>query len=137
MTKLIGEKLCDALSQKTGAQVASLRFAGIYTEAHRSMLLDRKKNPLARGTGALWSYIDARDAARACRLALEAEFGGHQPFNICAPSTIMDTPTRELVARYLPQVTDLRSGLDDRGSGYSIDKVKRLLRFEPRCSLVD
>ncbi len=137
MTKLIGEKLCDALSQKTGAQVASLRFAGIYTEAHRSMLLDRKKNPLARGTGALWSYIDARDAARACRLALEAEFGGHQPFNICASSTIMDTPTRKLIARYLPRITDLRSGLDDRGSGYSVDKAKRLLRFEPRCSLVD
>jgi nucleoside-diphosphate-sugar epimerase len=137
MTKLIGEKLCDALSQKTGAQVASLRFAGIYTEAHRSMLLERKKDPLARGTGALWSYIDARDAARACRLALEADDGGHQAFNICAPSTIMDTPTRELIARYLPQVTDLRSRLDDRAGGYSIEKAKRLLRFEPRCSLVD
>ncbi len=137
MTKLIGEKLCDVFSQKTGAQVSSLRFAGIYTEAHRSMLLDRKKNPLARGTGALWSYIDARDAARACRLALEAEVGGHQTFNVCASSTIMDTPTRELVARYLPRVTDLRSGLDDRSSAYSIDKAKRLLRFEPRCSLVD
>ena len=137
ITKLIGEKLGDALSQKTGAQVASLRFAGIYTEAHRSMLLERKTNPMARGTGALWSYIDARDAARACRLALEADFGGHQAFNICAPSTIMDMPTRELIARYLPGVTDLRSGLDDRGSGYSIEKAKRLLRFEARCSLVD
>jgi nucleoside-diphosphate-sugar epimerase len=137
ITKLIGEKLGDALSQKTCAQVASLRFAGIYTEAHRSLLLERKKDPLARGTGALWSYIDARDAARACRLALEADFGGHQAFNICAPWTIMDTPTRELIARYLPRVTDLRSGLDDRASGYSIEKAKRLLRFEPRCSLVD
>jgi nucleoside-diphosphate-sugar epimerase len=137
MTKLICEKLCDALSQKTGAQAASLRFAGIYTEAHRSMLLDRKKNPLPRGTGALWSYIDARDAARACRLALEAEFGGHQAFNICAPSTIMDTPTRELIARYLPRVTDLRSGLDDRSNGYSIEKAKSMLGFELRCSLVD
>jgi hypothetical protein len=49
----------------------------------------------------------------------------------------MDTPTRELIARYLPRVTDLRSGLDDRASGYSIEKAKRLLRFEPRCVLVD
>jgi nucleoside-diphosphate-sugar epimerase len=137
MTKLVGEKLCDALSQKTGAQVASLRFAGVYTEAHRSMLLERKNHPVARGTGALWSYIDARDAARACRLGLEADFGGHQAFNICARSTIMDTPTRELIARYLPRVTDLRTGLDDCGSGYSIDKAKRLLGFESRCSLVD
>ena len=137
MTKLIGEKLGAALSQKTGAQVASLRFAGVYTEAHRSMLLERKNNPVGRGTGALWSYIDARDAARACRLALEADFGGHQAFNICAASTIMDTPTRELIARYLPRVTDLRGGLDDRASGYSVEKAKRLLRFEPRCSLVN
>ena len=137
ITKLIGEKLGDALSQKTGAQVASLRFAGIYTEAHRSLLLERKKDPLARGTGALWSYVDARDGARACRLALEADYGGHQAFNVCAPSTIMDMPTRELIARYLPRVTDLRSGLDDRASGYSIEKAKSLLRFEPRCSLVD
>ena len=137
ITKLIGEKLGDALSQKTGAQVASLRFAGIYSDAHRSMLLERKNNPLARGTGSLWSYIDARDAARACRLALEADYGGHQTFNICAPSTIMAMPTRELIARYLPQVTDLRSGVDDRGSGYSTEKAKRMLRFEACCSLFD
>jgi nucleoside-diphosphate-sugar epimerase len=137
ITKLVGEKLGDALSQKAGAQVASLRFAGIYTEAHRSMLLERKNNPLARGTGSLWSYIDARDAARACRLALEADFGGHHVFNICASSTIMDMPTRELIARYLPGVTDLRERLDNRASGYSVVKAKTMLGFEARCSLVD
>jgi nucleoside-diphosphate-sugar epimerase len=137
MTKLIGEKLCDALVQKSGAQIASLRLAGVYTEAHRSMLLERKKNPIARGTGALWSYIDARDAARACRLALEADFSGHQAFNICARSTIMDTPTQELVGRYLPQVKDVRQGLDDCNSGYSIEKAKRILGFESRCSLIE
>jgi nucleoside-diphosphate-sugar epimerase len=137
ITKLIGEKLCDALVQKSGAQVASLRLAGVYTEAHRSMLFERKKNPIARGTGALWSYIDARDAARACRLALETNFTGHQTFNICARTTIMDTPTRELMALYLPQVKELRNGLDDRSSGYSTDKAKRILGFESRCSLVD
>ena len=137
MTKLIGENLCDALAQKSGAQVASLRFAGVYTEAHRSMLVQRKKNPVDRGTGALWSYIDARDAARACRMALEADFSGHQTFNICARSTMMDMPTRELVALYLPRIKELRNGLDDRSSGYSIDKAKRILGFESRCSLVD
>lgn len=137
LTKLIGEKLCDAMNQRNGAQIASLRLAGVYTEAHRSMLLERKKNPLARGTGALWSYIDARDAARACRLALEADFAGHQAFNICARSTIMDMPTRELVSFYLPEVRDLRKGLEDRASGYCNDKAKRMLGFESRCSLVD
>jgi nucleoside-diphosphate-sugar epimerase len=82
-------------------------------------------------------YIDARDAARACRLALEADYGGRQAFNICAPSTIMDMPTRELIARYLPGVTDLRGRLDNRVSGYSVVKAKTMLGFEARCSLVD
>jgi nucleoside-diphosphate-sugar epimerase len=136
LTKFVGEQLCDALSRKTGMQIASLRFAGVYTEAHRSMLLERRKNPLSRGTGALWSYIDARDAARACRLALEANFTGHQPFNICASTTLMDRATLELLARYLPQVTDLRTGLDGCASPYSGAKAKAVLGFQSLCSLV-
>jgi UDP-glucose 4-epimerase len=72
-TKLVGEKLCEALSQKTGMQIASLRFSAIYTEEHRGLLIERRKNPLIRGAGALWSYIDVRDAARVCRLALETD----------------------------------------------------------------
>ena len=137
LTKLIGEKLCDSLAQRSAVQIASLRLAGVYTEAHRSMLAERKKDPLIRGTGALWSYVDARDAARACRLALEAKFAGHEAFNICASSTIMDTPTGELVKRYLPQVTELRNGLERCSSGYSVAKSKAVLGFESRCSLLD
>lgn len=128
LTKFVGEQLCDALSMRSGAQVASLRFAGVYTEAHRPMLLERKKDPLIRGIGALWSYIDARDAARACRLALETNFTGHQAFNICAPDTIMDLPTTELARRFLPQVP-CKGKLDERLSGYDTVKAERILGF--------
>ncbi len=137
LTKFIGEQLCDALALKSGAQIASLRFAGVYTEAHRAMLIERRKDPLIRGTGALWSYVDARDAARACRLALEANLVGHQAFNICARTTIMSTPTRQLIAKHFPGVKDLRDGLDGSNSGYSIAKAREVLGFESRCSLVD
>ena len=137
LSKILGEKHCDALSQKSGMQIASLRFSGIYTEEHRSMLSERKNNPTIRGTGALWSYIDVRDAARACRLALETDFTGHQAFNICAPDTIMDIPTRALVSRYLAQVKDLREGLEGRSSGYTVAKAKSVLGFEAKISLVE
>jgi nucleoside-diphosphate-sugar epimerase len=136
LTKLVGEKLCDALCQKAGMNIASLRFSGIYTEAHRKMLLERKNDPLMRGTGALWSYIDARDAARACRLALEADLSGHQIFNIAAPENLVAGSALELVNRYLPRVTDLRNGLDGKGSGYSVVKAKKVLGFEAKLSLV-
>jgi UDP-glucose 4-epimerase len=134
LAKLIGEQLCDALAARTGAQIASLRFAGVYTEAHRAMLLERKKDALIRGTGALWSYIDARDAARACRLALETDFAGHQAFNICAPDTIMDLPTTELVAKFLPLVQSVDQSAG-RWSGYATIKAQQILNFRAQLLL--
>lgn len=134
LTKLFGEKLCDALSQKSAIQIASLRFSGIYTEMHRALLVERKQNPLIRGTGALWSYTDARDAARACRLALEADFSGHQAFNICAPETIMDTPTAELAEKYLPEVKSVRKSAG-RWSGYDTHKAEAVLGFRAKLLL--
>lgn len=136
LTKMIGEQLCDALAQRTGAKIASLRFAGVHTEAHRSTLAEWRKNPLSQGTGALWSYVDARDAARACRLALEANFGGYQAFNICAATTIMDVATGELITRHLPEV-ELRQTLEGRASGYSTTKATATLGYKPLCSLID
>ena len=134
LSKLVGEKLSDAASLKAGMQIASLRFSGIYTEEHRELLTQRSKNPLIRGTGALWSYIDVRDAARACRLAIESDFAGYQAFNICAPDTIMDAPTAELAERYLPQVKLLRKA-DGRWSGYDIAKAERMLGFRAKLLL--
>ena len=135
LSKVVGEKLCDGASQRGAMQIASLRFSGIYTEEHRGLLAERKKQPTLRGTGALWSYIDVRDAARACRLAIEANFTGHQAFNICAPDTIMAIPTRELASRYLAQVKDLREGLQGRSSGYSVAKAQALLGFTAKLLL--
>jgi len=137
LSKLVGEELCEAAAHKSDVQITTLRFSGIYTEAHGPLLLERRKNPIIRGAGALWSYIDVRDAARACRLAVEANLTGHEAFNICAGSTIMNTATRELVSRYLPEITDLRSGLDGCSSGYSVVKARTMLGFESRCSVVD
>ena len=132
LTKLVGEKLGAALSQKSAMPVASLRFSGIYTEEHRTLLTERRKSPLSRGTGALWSYIDARDAARACRLALEADFSGHQAFNICAPDTFMHTTTRELIQHFLPQVKVIRDSLAGCSSGYAVHKADAMLGFKAK-----
>ncbi|HXG50866.1 MAG TPA: NAD(P)-dependent oxidoreductase [candidate division Zixibacteria bacterium] len=130
LSKLIGEELGESFSRRSGAQVASLRFSGIYTEDHRALLLERKKNPTIRGTGALWSYVDVRDAARACRLALEADFAGCENFNICAPVTLMDSTTPELVGRHLPHGVELREKSNTNWSGYSTRKAREMLGFE-------
>jgi nucleoside-diphosphate-sugar epimerase len=124
--------MCDSFCRKANGRIASLRFSGIYTETNQHVLAERKKDPTIRGTGALWSYVDARDAATACRLALEADFHNHQAFNICAPTTIMDAPTEDLVRRYLPGVERLKPGLQGNWCGYDTRKAALMLDFRAR-----
>jgi nucleoside-diphosphate-sugar epimerase len=130
LTKLLGEHLADAIAASTGMQVASLRFPGVSRENLHSIA--RQRDPMARGIGGLWTYIDARDAATACRLALEADFGGHETFNICAPTTFMDTPTDELLRQYLPNVRCLKTFSEPNWAGYDSSKAERVLGFKAR-----
>jgi len=129
MSKVVGESLCDAFTRKSAIQIASLRFAGIASEAQYPTLRKRAKEPLCRGTGALWSYIDVRDAAVACRLAVEKNFSGHMSFNICAPQTIMEEDTLDLVKRYLPQVKLAKESMTKNWSGYDTARSETILGF--------
>jgi nucleoside-diphosphate-sugar epimerase len=129
ISKLVGESLCDSFARKSALQITSLRFSGIAAEAQYPTLLKRSMDPLCRGTGALWSTVDVRDAAVACRLAVETEVPGHKAFNICAQKTIMKEGTLDLVKRYLPQVKLVKKGLEGNWSGYDTSKAETLLGF--------
>ena len=133
LSKLVVERACDAFASKSDMQITSLRFAGISVDFTHENLRERRKNPL-RWSGPLWTYIDVRDAALACRLAIEANFAGHETFNICAPNTIMDRPTAELVKQYLPNA-NLRTYSEGNWAGYDSGKSKRMLGFSARYLL--
>ena len=130
ISKLVGENLCDSFARREEIQIASLRFAGIATDAQYPTLLKRQKDPLCRGAGALWSFVDVRDAGTACRLAVEREFSGHRAFNICAPKTIMTEPTLDLVRRYLTGVKLTKKGLLGNWSGYDVTRAETELGFK-------
>jgi nucleoside-diphosphate-sugar epimerase len=129
MSKVAGESICESFARRTGMQIASLRFSGIASAAQYPTLLKRREDPLCRGIGALWTYVDVRDAARACCLAVEKDFAGHMAFNICAPTTIMNEPTAELATRYLPEVKISRPGLQGCWSGYDVARAEDILGF--------
>lgn len=81
----------------------------------------------------MWPYVDARDVARASRLALERETAGHEPVFIAARETRFDTPTEELLELLAPQV-EIRSPLAESASVISVERARDLLGWEPQHS---
>ncbi|GAC1436617.1 MAG: NAD(P)-dependent oxidoreductase [Chloroflexota bacterium] len=133
LSKGVGEEIAATIHRRTGMVVASMRFAFVITP--------EGYGPFSRaGTGSeagdrriLWCYIDVRDAARACRLALEApaEAVGCQPFNIIAPDTFRAEPTALLARRGWPELRDIRG--DDVSTWAPVDgtRARRVLGFVP------
>lgn len=78
----------------------------------------------------LWSYIDSRDGAQAVRKSLEADLTGFEAFVIASPDTVMDTPTIELVERFVPDI-ERRADIDGTSSLLSSDKARELLGYAP------
>ena len=78
----------------------------------------------------LWGYIDARDSARACRLALESDLSGAHVFSIAAKDTIMNIPSRDVMAAAMPTV-EVRDSLQGRAGMMNCQKAKDMLGFEP------
>jgi nucleoside-diphosphate-sugar epimerase len=85
----------------------------------------------------LWSYIDARDVALACQLAIEKDGLGAEVLNLAADDSSSDRPTSELVARHLPDVEDIRVPLEGRISLLSNGRAKRILGWEAKYHILE
>jgi len=128
LSKIFGEQIADYFVTLSDVTVASLRLTGINFDLSYQSFTEQWKNPGAR-VGTFWSYIDARDAAVACRLGIESEFSGHEIFNIAAPTSRMKEPTKNLIQRYLPEVKSIKEGLTGNWSGINSSKAETLLGF--------
>ena len=90
LSKVLGEQIADSIvSIHEDMTVSSLRFPGVNFDLSYESFRERWRNPPARTSG-FWTYIDARDAATTCRLALEAKFRGHEVFIASAPQKLHD-----------------------------------------------
>ncbi len=79
----------------------------------------------------MWSWVDSRDVAQACRLCLEADLKGAEIFTIAAADTIMPQSNRELLAASFPGVP-VSPDVGEHDSLLSIAKARRRLGFAPK-----
>src|SRR5919206_447098 len=75
-------------------------------------------------------YVDQSHVAQACRLGLEADISGAEAFVIAAGDTVMQTPSRELMAQVFPGVP-VRDGVDRHDTLLGIDKARRGVGYSP------
>ena len=131
LSKVLGEQIADSIVSLNGDMtISSLRFPGVNFDLSYESFRERWRNPRSRAKG-FWTYIDARDAATACRLALEARFKGHDVFIASAPKNCMIQPTMELVKKHLPKGAKIKKVAGTHWSCVDSSKARRVLGFKP------
>lgn len=129
LAKQVDEATEQMFHRRHGITVLALRFPFTTTAdaiAQRAALV--AEDP-AEGSKELWAYLDVRDAARACRLAVEADVAaGFHRLHVVADDTLAALPTEQLVERFHP-ATELRAPLPGRRTAYDTADAARLLGF--------
>lgn len=125
LSKWILEQQADSFARRFPEMtISSLRFhALVDAPPEPQHSLDSAEAGVARG---LWGWTLITEGARACELALRAEYRGHEAFFITAPRTLSAIPTLELAAHAYPTVP-VRTGLPGTTSFYDCRKAARLL----------
>lgn len=123
LSKWIAEQQADSFARRyESLRIASLRLHGVTPTRPKPRNVD-PGGMLARN---LWGYTSLDATARACMLALTADFVGHEVFYIVAPDTILELPSLELAARFFPDVP-VRGELSGNRSFFTTAKAERLL----------
>ena len=135
LSKVASETIAEQIAAWSGRPFIALRFSNILAVADYAKVPAYWADPRSRRWNA-WGYIDERDVALACRLALTADVTGAVALIIAAADTIMDRPSADLLAEVYPQ-TEVRKRLSTYETLLSIDKAREVLGFEPQHSWRD
>ena len=131
----LAKVLCERMAHEVhrwhpDTKFVGLRISNIFEEGDYASIPSFWTDTALRKWN-LWSWVDSRDVAQACRLGLEADIDGADVFTIAAADTLMETPSRELMASNFPNVpVDPKLGEFD--TLLSIGKARRALGYSPQ-----
>ena len=132
LSKVVGEQTADYFVKRYGLTILSFRLMGIRTPAQLDAEIDDLAEDPSQGASLLWTRTDARDAATACRLAVEAESVSSGPYNITGAQVVLEEMTAALVARYFGDETEVRDALAGHVSPMSCAKAEAAFGYQPR-----
>jgi nucleoside-diphosphate-sugar epimerase len=135
LAKLAGETIADQFARRTGVPHVGLRISNIMEPADYQAFPGYWDDASIRKWN-LWGYVDARDVAAACELALSADVEGHEIAIIAAADTCMTRDSASLMAEVYPDVP-LTRVIHGRETLLSIDRARERLGYEPQYGWAD
>ena len=131
-SKIAGESAAEYFSNNFGLSIASFRFMGVRLPSQIDADIESIKQDPASGRWLMWTRTDARDAAEACRLAIEVDDLETGPYNITGARVVLSTDARELVRTHFGEAIEIRDDQDVHVSPLSCERAKRAFGYEPR-----
>ncbi|GCE02498.1 NAD-dependent epimerase/dehydratase family protein [Embleya hyalina] len=105
LSKQVDEATAAMMHRRHGMTAVALRLPFLGDPERLAAHAARLAADPALGASEVWSYLDLRDAARACVLGLTAPaVTGAPVLFVAAPDTLMAAPTADLLAAHLPDV---------------------------------
>lgn len=131
LSKLLGEKMAEQYARwDPETKIIGLRFSNVQEpqdydnfEGYQDSAQKRRFN--------LWTYIDARDAAQAIRLALESQLKGAHVFGIANSNSLMRMSNDAMLDEVFPG-TPRKRPLEPNESLISIERARSVLGYEPQ-----
>jgi nucleoside-diphosphate-sugar epimerase len=135
LSKVVSETAARHIAQWSGIPFIGLRLSNIQLIQDYARVPGYWADPRSRAWN-LWGYIDVRDVALACRLAIDAPITGAENLIIAAADTIMNRPSADLLREVFPDVK-LTRDIGTYETLLAIDRAGELLGFNPQHSWRD
>lgn len=130
LAKVAAEQAADYFIHNFGLEILSFRFMGVRMPNEIGPEIDQMAQDPASGAWLLWTRTDARDAAKACRLAIEAANPPSGPYNITGSQVVIDRPAAELVTEFCGRATRLRD-LSGQSSPLTTARAQAAFGYQP------
>lgn len=132
LSKQAGEAVAQSYTEKAGMETVTLRAPRIVTPEEMRQL--REAGGITPRRFALFHYVDVRDLASACRLAVERPITGCNVFFAGSGETLVAEALSTLYPRLIPAIGDRAAALTGACGAVSIEKIKRTLGWAPKYS---
>jgi nucleoside-diphosphate-sugar epimerase len=135
LSKVLAEVMAEQIASWSPVTFVALRLSNIIRPEVYASFPDAWRTPELRQFN-LWSYIDVRDVAEACRLALTADVPKCSNYIIAAQDSVMPVASSDLMKRFYPDVPLTRQ-LVGFESLQSTEQARAVLGFQARFSWRD